>query len=254
MKQKKRYLIFTMLALISVLSIAFIKIDWSSFFYNTYDINNPVTLNSSRIKLLVSLLSAFIVILIKNDGINKKDTQRLNIIYCLIFFADFNFYINNPKLAIVIFGVVQSLLILRNGTGLRGFFKSSSTYDKLLVIFSGIIVFIVLSTLFRYFLYPYITSKLELYALSTYGFLVGYSFFIAWVSLKVRYFPIINSILVAIGMTFFLLCDFTVGVTILLNHDIYRTIASYLTWVFYTPALVLIALSGYKLTFFKNNN
>lgn len=253
MKPKKRYLIFTILAIITVLSIAFIISDWSSFINSTYDINNPVSLNSTRIKLAVSLLAAFIAVIIKNDGINKRDTQRLMIIYALIFFADFNFYINNPKLAIIIFGVVQSLLILRDGTGFNRFFKSSSTYNKLLVIFSGIIVFIVLSILFRYFLYSYITSKLELYALSTYGFLVGCSFFIAWVSLKIRYFPKINSIFIALGMTFFLLCDFTVGVTILFNHNIYRTIASYLTWVFYTPALVLIALSGYKSSFWKHN-
>lgn len=193
--------------------------------------------------------------IIKNDGINKRDTRILVAIYILIFFADFNFFIGNSGVGIIVFGIVQCFLILRNGTGLKRYFNNSSISEKVTIIFSGVATFIVLSILFKHILYLQIISKplihdmpskIILYTLSIYGFLVGFSFFIAWISLRVRYFPLANCLNIAVGMTCFLLCDFTVGVSIVFNPSIQITIASYLIWIFYTLALVLIALSGYK--------
>ncbi|WP_212903523.1 hypothetical protein [Clostridium polyendosporum] len=247
MQRKKKYLVFSILTLIAILSSLFIILDWSGFIFNTYDINDPVSLNSSRIKLLVSFLCTLLVCIIGRDGINKRDTRRLTFIFILVFFADFNFFIGNAVLGILTFGIVQTLLILRNGTGFKEFLINSKISDRLRFIITGIFILIILGTLFRYILYPHINSKPILYVLLTYQLLLGCSFFTAWASLKIRYFPTINALFAALGMTFFLLCDLTVGMNLLFSPSIYRTVASYLTWIFYTPALILIGLSGYDI-------
>lgn len=253
MQRKKKCVVFIILALIAALSSIFIILDWSGFIFNTYNINDPVSLDSSRTKLLVSLFCALLVFTINGDGISKKDTYMLVSIFTLIFAADFNFFIGNAVFGILIFGIVQFLLVLRNGTGFKRFLINSKISDRLFIIITGVLVLIILGELFRYILYPHINMKPTLYVLLTYGFLLGCSFFTAWVSIEIGYFPAINSLFIALGMTFFLLCDLTVGISFLFNPGIYRGVALYLTWIFYTPALVLIGLSGYniKKSFFR---
>lgn len=61
--------------------------------------------------------------------------------------------------------------------------------------------------------------------------------------------PRFNAILVATAMVSFFLCDHTVTGNLLLGQETEKVpyiVTSSLTWMFYGPALTLLALSGYR--------
>ena len=61
------------------------------------------------------------------------------------------------------------------------------------------------------------------------------------------FFPRGNAILIAVGVICFFLSDICVGYYRSLPKNYTMVFATYLTWIFYTPALFLTALSGYDL-------
>ena len=73
------------------------------------------------------------------------------------------------------------------------------------------------------------------------------SFWAALVAFQVGFFPRGNAILIAVGVGCFFLSDVCVGFYRSLPKNDSMVFATYLTWVFCAPALVLTALSGYDL-------
>ena len=61
------------------------------------------------------------------------------------------------------------------------------------------------------------------------------------------FFPRGNAILIAAGVGCFFLSDVCVGYYRSLPRNYTMAFATYLTWIFYAPALVLTALSSYEL-------
>jgi hypothetical protein len=65
---------------------------------------------------------------------------------------------------------------------------------------------------------------------------------------RVGYFPRTNAMLIAIGATCFFVGDYLVGFNLSLEPTMARATTLFLTWVFYAPAIALLALSGYRWT------
>ena len=62
----------------------------------------------------------------------------------------------------------------------------------------------------------------------------------------IGHFPKKNALFIMIGMIFFFIGDFLVGIEII-TEDIYiKNILNLFLWIFYTPAVTLLALSGYN--------
>jgi hypothetical protein len=59
-------------------------------------------------------------------------------------------------------------------------------------------------------------------------------------------FPKPNSKMIAIGMILFYFCDICVGLDFILPKGTIWLLANSLIWVFFTPAITLLALSCYK--------
>ena len=117
---------------------------------------------------------------------------------------------------------------------------------------SSLFINTILSTvLFLLFLMKLINEHLDerllFIVIVFYGLVVSTSLWAAFANYLLKLFPKTNSILVSLGMLFFVLCDINVGLSLALPHGLAKTISSNLIWIFYTPALTLIGLSGYNL-------
>ena len=96
--------------------------------------------------------------------------------------------------------------------------------------------------------YPKLKRDRSYFALLTgYALIIGGSLWAAFVALTTGFFPHSNATLIAVGVTLFFLSDVCVGFYRSLPRGYPQVFATYLTWVFYAPALVLTALSAYRL-------
>ncbi|MDD2447138.1 MAG: hypothetical protein PHY91_05575 [Tissierellia bacterium] len=247
MIHKKRYLIIIILVLIAIASLIIILLDWLPFIVDTISLYE--TRHSNRFKAIVVLLATSIVFITGNNSLNKKDLIMMKTIYILIILADTALVlIQNPIVGILFFSLVQLGLIIRNSVGLKDKIRFAKEYP----IKSSLFINTILSTvLFLLFLVKLINEHLDDRLLLTviifYGLMLSTSLWTALANYLLSLFPKINSILVSLGMFFFVLCDINVGLSLTLPHGLVQTISSNLVWIFYSPALTLIALSGYNL-------
>jgi hypothetical protein len=87
--------------------------------------------------------------------------------------------------------------------------------------------------------------------IATYGTFLICSLIVACKAPKVGYFPAHNAKLIKRGMILFFCCDACVGISLATGPDYsvqehVATIANNFVWYFYTPALILLARSGFK--------
>jgi hypothetical protein len=80
-----------------------------------------------------------------------------------------------------------------------------------------------------------------------YGLILSISLWAGIANFVLSLFPDKNSKVIAIAMVFFYLGDILVGLDGLLSSGPIWLIATSLIWVFYTPAITLLAISSYKL-------
>jgi hypothetical protein len=78
-----------------------------------------------------------------------------------------------------------------------------------------------------------------------YVFLLLASVWTGWVTTIRSTYPHTNAMMIAIGMTCFLFCDICVICQVFMSGRP-AAVANGLVWLFYTPALLLLALSGYR--------
>jgi hypothetical protein len=85
--------------------------------------------------------------------------------------------------------------------------------------------------------------------LTVYALLLAASVWAALACPALGHFPLPNAVLVAVAMVLFAICDVTVGLSILLPPADPLFWLTHTTWTWYTPALVLLVLSGYSLRY-----
>lgn len=241
----KNDLIRLILAIISVLAITFIIRDWQALYscgQSAICINN-LSYFQHIIKFAVTILAAFLTLLIGSHAVSRQDRALLQKAFVFAILADFSikilpnwailpFKIDYRLLGVCFFIIVQVILIIRHS-------KRSAT-DKSLpkVLYVSALIFAINVVLALTKTIPISTGIIVSYI----GVLIP-SVFIAWKVPKKGLFPKKNAQMIRWGMILFLLCDIHVGVSSF-NGSI-SFIAHNFVWVFYTPALVLLALSGF---------
>jgi hypothetical protein len=244
---KKFILLMIIFSMILLLCGSYITLDWTSLILNYPKVTLKALKYSEIAKLSVSFLCACIVFLIGKDGYKKEETTTLQNAFIAIFIGDLLFFFDFEYMAVVAFCIAHVLLIIRNGAGIKAFFRTSglkSEKNKIFLIALGSLL--VYMSIIVFIFYPELQGQKTLYLVMVYAFLLCISLWIAWSSIIIGYMPPINAIITAIGMSFFFLCDLTVGINFCFNEGLLKTIAPYIIWTFYTPALVLISFSGYK--------
>lgn len=228
------------IALILVFSGAFITLD----LIQVFEIQTISKDFSPILKGPIILLTTILVFFIKVYGISRWDTRLLKITFIMVIIADISLVVfNKPYVGIIIFSLVQLLLIYRNGYCIHKRYSVGEILDRTTMLF----ILALISLLFVYLIsiYSYITD-IYLYILFIYyGTIKSFSLLVAILSFRYKVFPKINGLLLLIGVVCFYLCDLNVGLTIVLNKGFIKNLSNVLIWIFYTPALTLIALSGY---------
>jgi hypothetical protein len=247
MSATKRAIVITLLLIILFLFGGYTTLDWYQFFTGTADFARPEIPYVRATKVAVSFISAILVFIICKDGFNRGDTKRLVLAYAAIAIGDIFLVFDINMVGMLVFAVAHVFFILRNGWGLKEYLakksRSNRAWDVLTALF---ILALAAGMMVGYFL-PTMGTGLMFYLLLVYSLFLGVSLWAAWAAVRIGFMPKANARLVAIGLSCFFVSDLLVGVHFATQPGSFQTCAIYITWLFYTPGLVLPALSGYRL-------
>ncbi len=243
----KRKIFFIILAITFFLYGSYTTLDWTLYFFNIAPFVQPEIPYTRITKVSSAFLCAILAWIAGSDGINKQDTKKIRIVFLSIAIGEIIFLMDIYILGVISFGLTQILLIWRNGQGFKEYNQTEDLRKRLLlsIILAAVITFVMIF-LFVLIVYPYLKGSFLFYIIIVYAVLLGISLWTAWMSRYVKFFPRKNAFLIALGMTFFFTADFLVGLNLSLPIGNERIITHYLTWIFYFPALLLLALSSYK--------
>ncbi|HYE09918.1 MAG TPA: hypothetical protein VEF53_07050 [Patescibacteria group bacterium] len=244
MSVNKRFLIQIIILAIICISVFTIVLDFSRLFGSSI---LYVAYPNHIIKRINVVLAALLVWLAGKDSLNlnKQDNTKMKFVFIAIGCGEVSFLLAKPALAIGFFTVCQCLLIIRHCKGLRVKLIKASCPRKLklallLLILMSMPVFVII------ILYPMVKLDSTIFMGIAYSFVLSISLWSALTNHILALFPYKNSKMIAIGMLCFYLCDISVGLDGLLWSGTAWLLATSLTWVFYTPAITLLALSCYR--------
>lgn len=247
MTTQKRTAFFSIMGIIIFLMGGYLTLDWYQFFSGTYNIQQAEVPWVRATKVAVSFLSAIIVFIIGKDGFDRKDTRRLFLVYLVIFIGDIFLVLDIELVGTGVFALSHVFYIIRNGAGFSNYMRDGNRSHRFWDAASAVIILTVITLTMTLLYYPMDGGSVMFYAILGYSLFLGVSVWTAWTSLRIGYFPTANAILAGIGMSLFLASDLTVGIHFLTEPGKLQVFSIYLCWIFYTPALVLPALSGYDL-------
>lgn len=223
---------------------AFIYLDFARFFAED-GIYGPASFSSLFLKGGVVLFTTLLVFFIGSDGLSIRDTRRLRLMAVLVVVADLTMILGKTAVGILMFAAVQSVLMQRNSKYFRRGFRWANGKRRILLLVSGLVLLVSTLLLQIFVFYPLLQGRALQWVIIGYALFVSASTWFAVANYILRLFPRPNSAMVAVGMLCFLVCDFNVGLLLALPAGFGRMLVESLIWIFYTPALTLLALSGY---------
>lgn len=207
-----------------------------------------VKVPSLVLKGVIVFLTSLLVFVINKDALSKKDTNLLKIIYILIILADISLVLfKKSYTGIILFSFAQCFIIYRNCGYIYRRYSVKEIVDKYNILF--LLILSIMLVLYLIFIRQYTSDSFLFILFIFYGIIKSSSVFSAILSFRFKVFPKINGLLLLLGIICFYLCDLNVGLSMVLKEGLVRDISSILIWIFYTPALSLIALSGYDRAF-----
>jgi len=243
----KRAIVITLLFVILFLFGGYTTLDWYQFLTGTANFARPEIPYVRATKVAVSFISAILVFIIGRDGFNRGDTKRLVLAYAAIAIGDIFLVFDINMIGMLVFAVAHVFFIIRNGWGFKGYLAHKSNINRGWDIASALVILAIAGGAMGWFFLPAMGPSLMFYLLLVYSLFLGVSLWSAWAAVRIGFMPKFNAWLVAVGLTCFFVSDLLVGVHFATEPGRFQTCTIYITWLFYTPGLVLPALSGYKL-------
>ena len=239
----KKKVVGSLVVAVAVLAVFSIAMDWMAFCRCGAVEQCLVGCYGCRhlLKLAIPAIMTVVVFLIGGDGICPKDRHLLLAAFVLALCAEFCMKVLHVNLlGICFFMAVQTLFIFRHSHGS----DSDRSFPRILCIPLGALPVAAISFAFGLF------DKPTVPIVAAYGVFVACSLVVACKARGKGYFPSGNAKLIKWGMVLFFCCDVCVGISGATGADhsareIAATIAHNFVWAFYTPALVLLGLSGY---------
>jgi hypothetical protein len=238
----KKIIIFSVIALIILIYILNTILDFSRLF-NYYALYSLFP--NEILKRINVLLATALVWFVGKDTIRPHDSQLMKCVFIFICCGEICFLLAKPAFAIVFFITCQCLLIIRHSKGFGSKLIASNSKQRLILAMSALVP-IMLIFIGVIMLLPLVTLNSLVLIAATYGIILSISLWAGLANHILGLFPYPNSKMVAIGMLCFFCCDVLVGLDGLLNYSTAWIVASSFIWVFYTPAITLLALSCYR--------
>lgn len=239
---KKLYL-SVMISIITVLYICFIMIDFSRFnglnYYSGF-------FTSAVLKRITVALAAVIAWTAGEDRLSSEDGNIMKAVFFVICSAESAFIFERFIIGMMLYGVCQSLLIMRNGRGLLNKLKCADNHSRVCIKTIGLLIIIAIMIT--------VTMTYRVFGINTliiaaliYGIVLSISLWTGLACKVLGLLPEKNSKMVAVGMFCFYCCDILVGLDAVMKVSFAWLIVNSFIWVFFTPAVTLLALSSYKL-------
>ena len=204
-------------------------------------------------KFMVTSIAALIAFSVGKRKFAKRDRLFLQAAFALILCADFCFKIlynyfgttesrdNFITVGISFFFVAQMIFIYRH--------TRVSDDDWSFPWIYCIPVAVIFSMVFL--AYFHVLESFQLMAVLVYAPTLFCSLFVACRASKRGFFPEKNAFLIMFGMICFTICDILTGVSLLTGEDhsareIIAAVSNNFIWLFYVPAIISLALSGYR--------
>ena len=241
MRTYKRLYIKLMLSVTAVLGICFIALDFSRFLNQNYSYD---IFPGAILKRICVIIAAVIAWSVGRDEINPKDSRLMKAAFIFVILGEAAFFIRERAIGIGMFALCQTLLTVRNGTGLRYKLARAGSNQKIGLIVSGIIV--IISVIFPFLTGYLFKTDITLNIAYLYGIILSISLWAGLACNILGLLPQRNAGMAALGMTCFFCCDVLVGLDAVLEAGLPWLLANSFIWVFYIPALVLLALSCYR--------
>lgn len=238
----KETAVLTLMGIVLLLTGTYAGVGWSGFVYGFHS-SFPTGAGYARTVLCVGM----VLFIGSRDSVTRRDKRLLLAAFGLTLVADFFLILLDWMMTgTVLFLGVHAIFIVRHA---RGFLDSlnrkvrTRTLRRLAatgtIAFGGSGVLMICVA-------PILRRNGQLAIDSVYVFLLAISLWMAWGTLIRRSFPRFNGWLIAVGMTCFYFCDVSVGLAASLKGTMAGGILDNLVGFFYTPALVLLALSGFR--------
>lgn len=248
--EDRRFLVILLMGAIMFLTGTYVGVDWVAFFYKLPN------LYSAAAGMIRTCLCAFMVLLIGPCHVNARDKFWLGLGFFLTLVADvYLILINRMEIGTGLFLFVHITYIVRHSAGFRDSLappvrKYTLRHLALAAVLiyggSGLLLAFVAGYLLR-------AGPLQFALDCVYLFVLATSLWMAWGTMIRRAFPRRNAIYIVLGMSLFYYCDVTVGVAAAITPpDPYADplgtglILNNLVGLFYTPALLLLAYSGFR--------
>jgi hypothetical protein len=235
----KEIAVLVLVAVTMFVTGSYVGVDWASYFH-PFQSRFPAVAGYAR-----DVLCAAIVVLIGGNRVATRDWRLLLAAFGLTMVADWFLTLNDQALpGTVIFLGVHALLIVRHAQGLRASFARAerSRTVRLMIISAllcyGAAVALIIGVA------PILRRSGQFTLDSIYLLFLATSLWMGWGTLIRRAYARLNAWFIAVGMTFFYLCDVTVGLSVAQGGTQTGRILSDLIAFSYTPALLLLALSG----------
>lgn len=233
MNKGKKLYISIAAALITVLYICFVILDFSRFssLDFTYDVFPSGVLKRTSV-LLASTIAWFA----------GHDMKSAFISACL---GEAAFALNLRFFGLIMFFICQALLIIRNSRGICSALRHASVLHKkrlyavsifILFVYAGSITYVS-----RFIGFNAVTAAVYLY-----WSILNLSLLSAVACCTLRLLPERNAVMTCAGVFCFYCCDVLVGLDVVLEPGLPWLLANSFIWVFYIPALLLLALSSCK--------
>lgn len=239
--------VFLIVGAVLLITGSFISIDWTNTF------KGGTSLYPAYAKPAVSILCALIAFLSVRNGLGKRDFWLLGSAFVCIIIVDITMsiyvYSANKALGASVFLVgaalsivAHVLLIIRHAKGFR-FLREGK--GNLISRLSFPLAFYLPVIIIFLILIPFLNKVGQFWPSLIYAIIITTSVWVAWEAFRHHLFPRVNAWLIALGVTFWFVCEL-VGVVHNIEIGFLSTIAMNLTWHFYMPAILLLALSGHR--------
>lgn len=242
MSKSKKLCVSIIIFTIFALCISFIALDFTRFFGSDYYSKYYPSAILKRITVVLAAVTAWIA---GKDKLTSQDNRIMKLVFLLICSAEAAFLLGKFIAGVALFGVCQSLLTFRNGRGLINKLAYADRNERTWLRATGAIVIISLAAMTVISYRVFGLSK-QLLAAWLYGAVLSTSLWAGLANNILGLLPKVNSRMIAGGMFCFYCCDILVGLDAVMEVGLAWLAVNSFIWIFYTPAITLLALSCYK--------
>lgn len=235
-------LVLSVMGVALLITGLYVGVDWAQSF-SARVANLPAYAGYAR-----TVLCAGVAFLVGRTCITSRDRLLLMAAFGVTLVADYFLVLTGRDflVGVGLFLVVHILLSIRHAQGFRASLgpDQRSRTIRLLVI-TGVVAFTITGVVL-WKVDGILRRSGEQVVDIIYVLMLTVSLWMGWGTLIRGFYPRLNAWLIAIGISNFYCCDVSVGLASDLSGTTAGALLNDLVGFFYTPALVLLALSGYR--------